>query len=213
MLSLLLIAAVYTQSCTSPSTRPAWRTTMESQRQAYFAAIKALKTRPAGDFSGDMAHWNYDQFVKCHWDNVKVAHSVPAFLPWHRVFTNGYEKALQSIDPSINLPYWDWTLDSQNPTKADIFTSSYIGGTGTGSDNCVTDGVAANWQVTYPTAPSRPGSPCLKRCSNFTVLYSPEAMASTLNAAKTFDKLRSGIELGGHGAVHQQVGGSCGNLV
>ncbi|MEL6552538.1 MAG: tyrosinase family protein [Cyanobacteria bacterium J06621_11] len=37
------------------------------------------------------------------------AHSYPAFLPWHRQFLLAFEQALQTVDPNVTIPYWDWT--------------------------------------------------------------------------------------------------------
>lgn len=37
------------------------------------------------------------------------AHSYPAFLPWHRQFLLDFEQALQTVDASVTIPYWDWT--------------------------------------------------------------------------------------------------------
>jgi hypothetical protein len=99
-----------------------------------------------------------------------------------------------------------------NPKLADIFAPQYLGSTGSGPQNCVVNGVAANWQVTYPLAPSRPGPSCLTRCFAFTGLYTPEAVAATLNQARTYDSLRTSVEGGCHGAVHLQSGGSCGDM-
>ena len=61
----------------------------------------------------------YDTFVTTHnafiigdTDNGdRVGHRSPSFLPWHRRFLLQFERALQSVDPSVALPYWDWTAD------------------------------------------------------------------------------------------------------
>ncbi|MGW2371061.1 MULTISPECIES: tyrosinase family protein [Kitasatospora] len=37
------------------------------------------------------------------------------FLPWHRVFVNVLETALQRIHSDVTVPYWDWTADQQVP--------------------------------------------------------------------------------------------------
>ena len=37
------------------------------------------------------------------------AHSYPAFLPWHRQFLLDFEQALQTVDASVTVPYWDWS--------------------------------------------------------------------------------------------------------
>ena len=39
----------------------------------------------------------------------------PLFFPWHRAYLRMYEKALQQIDPSVRVPYWDSGFDGQNP--------------------------------------------------------------------------------------------------
>ena len=40
-------------------------------------------------------------------------HWGPAFLPWHRDFLRKLELALQSFEPLVSLPYWDWA-DSES---------------------------------------------------------------------------------------------------
>ncbi|KAH8745126.1 hypothetical protein F5883DRAFT_439238, partial [Diaporthe sp. PMI_573] len=46
-------------------------------------------------------------FTTVYYNNTPFAHQVTAFLPWHRWFLRDYEKALQTIDPEILLPYWN----------------------------------------------------------------------------------------------------------
>ena len=57
------------------------------------------------------------------------AHSYPAFLPWHRQFLREFEAELQKVDPTVTLPYWDWT----DPKALDvILQDDFLGPRGTG---------------------------------------------------------------------------------
>lgn len=38
------------------------------------------------------------------------------FLPQHVKMTNLFEQAMQAVDPSVALPYWDFTIDSESGT-------------------------------------------------------------------------------------------------
>ncbi len=58
------------------------------------------------------------------------AHGSAAFLPWHREFTRRFEEALQSVNPNVTIPYWDWT----NQIAIDvIFQPDFLGTKGEGS--------------------------------------------------------------------------------
>lgn len=72
------------------------------------------------------------------------------FLPWHRHFMIEFENELRNIDSSITVPYWDWALDSQNPASSSVFSNTAFGGNGDAGTGCVTTGVFANTQLTYP---------------------------------------------------------------
>jgi tyrosinase len=42
-------------------------------------------------------------------------HFNPRFLPWHRAYLYYFELALQDIDPSVTLPWWDWATSEDIP--------------------------------------------------------------------------------------------------
>ncbi|WP_436492669.1 tyrosinase family protein [Actinokineospora sp. HUAS TT18] len=101
----------------------------------------------------------YDTFVKAHLDAfaydsanaTRIAHGGPAFLPWHRKFLIDFEAALQAVDASVNLPYWDWTVDGASSTT--MWAANFMGGNGLSTDNWkVTTGPFAvstgNWPLT-----------------------------------------------------------------
>jgi len=183
----------------------------EPQKQSFLTAVRALKNRQFnGPDNSDPATWNLDKFVRVHWDYQLDTHNKPAFFPWHRWYINGFEKALQSINPNVFLPYWDWTLDSQNPAASDMFARNAFGGNGDPTrGNCVTDGIfASDWSMNDSTG----NRPCLKRCSTWGALYSPNGIASLLSHGTDYESFREGMEGGPHASVHNQLGGSCGDV-
>ncbi|MFI6035336.1 tyrosinase family protein [Streptomyces sp. NPDC051315] len=99
----------------------------------------------------------YDEFVRIHIEyyvsdgegGLRTAHMAPSFLPWHRRFLLDLEEALRRVDPSVTLPYWDWTRD-RTATSAP-WTKDLLGGNGRPSDRQVTTGPFAyatgNWTL------------------------------------------------------------------
>jgi tyrosinase len=113
---------------------------LTSQEKADFVnAIKTLKnTIPEGSQVSI-----YDQFVAAHMGAMAMlsddatgpsamrdaAHNTAAFLPWHREYGYRFEEALQSVNPNVTIPYWDWT----DPTALDvIFQPDFLGTNGSG---------------------------------------------------------------------------------
>lgn len=90
------------------------------------------KTRFVNAVLALKANGKYDDFVRMHysWIDHMDAHMGPAFLPWHREFLLRFERALQAIDPSVTLPYWDWTSP-----PAGLWDATFLGGDGDPNDN------------------------------------------------------------------------------
>ncbi|KAJ9066020.1 hypothetical protein DSO57_1013678 [Entomophthora muscae] len=199
LFSSVALAGVLT--CPSVATRQEIRTLTSTQLTKYFNAVNALKDQ--GNF--------YSESCAIHNDNVAQAHGVPAFFPWHRRFLRNYELALQAIDPTIIIPYWDWTIDSQAPEQSTVLSSSYFGGNGRSSDNCLDEGPFSGWNSTIPDMH------CLKRQYNsddmITAFYSPEAIEAILSQSTTYDQVHTSIEGGPHGAVHNGIGGDDGDMI
>jgi tyrosinase len=101
------------------------------EKQAFVAAVLALK-----------ANGTYDSYVQIHVDNVPSAHFGPAFCPWHREFLRRFELDLQAVDPTVTLPYWDWTVDDH--PSASLWGPDLMGGDGDGPDGEVTTGPFAS---------------------------------------------------------------------
>ncbi|MEA2080578.1 MAG: tyrosinase family protein [Pseudomonadota bacterium] len=53
--------------------------------------------------------------VSIHSNATHQMHGNPRFLPWHRVYLLRLEEMLQSIDPTITIPYWRSSEDQSFP--------------------------------------------------------------------------------------------------
>jgi len=164
------------------------------ERDAFVAAVLAVKA------SGD-----YDQIAGVHADprTMMAGHLGPAFLPWHREYLRRFEQSLKQVDPTVTIPYWDWTQSSTGPSP--IWSAELLGGPGQApldeeSYGAVTNGPFASWGLTRrdfdPLAPA--GS---------------AARVAELLAAPTYPQFNGipnqfqGIEQDPHNGVHLWVGG------
>lgn len=115
-----------------------------TERAAFVDAVLALKTTVPSQLGlGN----RYDDYVRIHMDSMAAgagwAHRGPAFGPWHRELLRRFEKDLQAVDPSVSLPYWDWTVQNSADPAApgSPWTADFMGGDGDqGDDAKVTTG-------------------------------------------------------------------------
>lgn len=137
-----------------------------SEKQAFVNAMLKLKN---GTPSQMGLSNRYDDYVQMHMDammpGAAYAHGGPAFLPWHREYLRRLELDLQAAanDPSIAIPYWDWTVD-RSPTST-LWQPDLLGGNGRASDARVITGPFAfnsgQWTIAVTMQPG--GGPDLRR--------------------------------------------------
>ncbi|KPQ36591.1 MAG: tyrosinase Tyr [Phormidesmis priestleyi Ana] len=136
-----------------------------AEKTAFVAALNQLQFTPSNGSSLS----RYEQFVVQHILTMgfrqslgatgpargNPAHSYPAFLPWHRQFLLDFEQALQAIDPSVTIPYWDWTdpdaltvmLQADFLGEGGTGTTVEVNGSGRFEGGEVTTGPCSTWQL------------------------------------------------------------------
>jgi tyrosinase len=120
-----------------------------AEKKAFTEAVVALKEKPSPWSEGLST---YDQFVTWHLDafncDLMAAHMGPAFFPWHRMFLHLFEAQLREVDPSITMPYWDWTTDREIDSY--LWQDDLMGGDGDpDQDYAVTTGAFKHdaWRI------------------------------------------------------------------
>jgi hypothetical protein len=105
----------------------------------------------------------YDDYVQTHMNAMMATpgwgHQLPAFLPWHRELLRHFELDLQAIDPTVTIPYWDWTVDQDPNGPNSPFTPDFLGGDG----DPVTTGAFAAANGKWPMAVQSDGFTVLRR--------------------------------------------------
>jgi tyrosinase len=66
---------------------------------------------------------NTNSWAQLHGD--ECPHGWSIFLPWHRMYLWEFEQALQSVVPTVMLPYWDWTASTPEQIKAGYIPDAY----------------------------------------------------------------------------------------
>lgn len=185
------------------------------EKSRFVAAIKELKRSGV-----------YDHHVEEHRTAMRSmdpdpAHMGPAFFPWHRQCLYRFERNLQSVDPSVSLPYWDWTRDRSSTSS--IWANDFMGPNGSSANNGqVMSGPFAyttgQWTLTVNDTRTTP--PYLRR--TFGVIVSSLPTSTQVNASlgrTTYDAspwdaststttYRSRSEKSLHNVVHRWVGGT-----
>ena len=141
-------------------TRQNYASLSDAQKKAFIEAVVQLKQKPSPwpgyqqleRSDGTVLPLSvYDALVKMHvdaWFHVTVqagiephssmyrnaAHRGPSFFPWHRYFLHLFEQQLREVDPSLTVPYWDWTAEPTSPADP-IWADVFLGGNGDPTKN------------------------------------------------------------------------------
>ena len=163
------------------------------------------------------------------------AHRAPAFFPWHRELLYRFELDLQSIDPDITIPYWDWCQAQTSASPGWPFTYAFLGPNGSGADHRVHREPGApspyphgfdpdNWTILVkdnasdpdflnrnfgsdPTAPNLPPFSSGSG-SEISVLGRANYDASPWQGNTGATSFRAGAEISLHNLVHRWVSGT-----
>ncbi len=159
-----------------------------AERTAFVNACLALKT------SGGFDKYNEIHAMTMDPGGVMV-HGMPLFFPWHRRLIRDFERDLQAIDPSVNLPYWDWSVANLNSTSTEslIWRDDFMGSPGSAFPSGPVSGPFAGWGF--------------KR-RNFDPFQYPGTggQITTAMSQTTYPQFKAGVE-GPHGSAHVWVGG------
>jgi tyrosinase len=152
------------------------------EKRAFTDAVVALKTRVPSQIGLTN---RYDDYVQIHVDSMMTtpgwAHRAPAFGPWHRILLRNLELDLQAIEPTVSLPYWDWSVDTSNGTgPGSPWTDDFMGAMAATTDTVRTGPFRANHQ--WPINVREPGdnSISLKRALGRAQFQDPAAATATL---------------------------------
>src|SRR6266540_1564748 len=116
----------------------------DDEKRRYVNAFVALTTQDSVIHPG--AQSRYDDFVETHLNAMydvaagadrplSWGHVDSVFLPWHRELLFRFEQLLQSVDPSVTIPYWDWTRNQTAAAAGFPFKHTFIGVDGDDADS------------------------------------------------------------------------------
>ena len=165
-----------------------------AERDRFVAAFAQLNNQGMGRFA---------DFRDMHTQVASPqAHGAPGFLPWHRAYLLDLERELQTIDPSVSLPYWRFDQPAPN-----IFTRDFLGA----SDPLGTVQFSATNPLRFWVTDGVQG---INRRPFFSTNSAPPGLrneANTLGLGNQYRSFRT-MEGNPHGSAHTSFGGSISSI-
>lgn len=181
----------------------------------YQRAVVGLHERETSD-KRETLDW-FERFIEMHRDYAEDAHNGAHFLAWHRLFLLAYENALRTVEPTVTLPYWDWSMDAKGLELAPVWDANRLGGAK--KDSYIVGGAFDKFHV--DTGAEGPheivrGFQSQKRGTmrRLPLSFADKATMESLwsNKGLNFERFSRALEAE-HGMVHVAVGGFHGDMV
>jgi hypothetical protein len=97
----------------------------ESEWSAFASAVAELVDN--GEYAAfaaihaDTSHNMHGRMLMPDGSIMETSTGRHRFLAWHRAYLYRFEQALQAIDPTVTVPYWDWVNEREiPPTMLDV---------------------------------------------------------------------------------------------
>lgn len=100
VLVIILTSLVVIIDLEAQSIRKPWEELGSQERVEYVNAINSLTTAQVQLLANEHRRLTLN--------NGNAIHENSQFLPWHRIFIEHFENLIKSIDPDVNIPYWNW---------------------------------------------------------------------------------------------------------
>ncbi|KAJ3137661.1 hypothetical protein HK100_000505 [Physocladia obscura] len=202
----VIFPELISSQCEKQNIRKEWRDLTTQERTAYIAAVDGVRKLPST--AGRSSY--YDDLVAVHAGVIDYIHTAPVFWPWHRNYVRLFEDALQQVDPSVSLPYWDWGFDGDAPlSNTDIFGPNNLQFGTRGDPNslypaCLKDGFAKNWISDL--------NQCTSRNYTLDVMVNDDSgIMPMILSSNDFSVFAKAMEAA-HNIVHFYIGGITGDL-
>lgn len=99
----------------APAPRPATLTLRPSVDKLSAAELETLRSAIAKVLALEDER-GYQYFANWHGVIFGLCiHHLPLFPPWHRAYLYYFEQALREVEPTVALPWWDWTASAAIP--------------------------------------------------------------------------------------------------
>ncbi|KAI5126380.1 tyrosinase [Nematocida parisii] len=177
---------LYIPRITKPRVRKEFRDLSPEEWAEYKQTVELLRQ-----------HGYLEPLARVHYTVKEYAHNSLEFLPWHRLFLLYFEYLLQSLsnNPNMTVPYWDWTIDAEDPSNSPMLKEFY-------------------WGIFRCFLVYEPTTHCLLRTQNKKIdpFYNWTELQSVINKKNSFYEFTIELELIPHALVHLNIGGKYGDM-